>query len=122
MKLKWFDELEEAKELVSRLRPGELGCLYLGVQGNPVTPDPKNDQFRVVARHHGGISGAWPALTQPGFHTSSKSSTAGSMALTIGNLLDDLLYPRKSKHLLLNSLGRTEVGRPARGMTGFPVP
>ena len=61
LKRKWLNALEEARELVDSLPPGEVGMLYLD-GGKPVTPDPESDRFEDLVRHEGSIRGAWPVV------------------------------------------------------------
>ena len=61
LKRKWLKALEEARELVDALPPGEVGMLYLDGE-RPVTPDPRSDRFGELARHEGSIRGAWPVV------------------------------------------------------------
>ena len=61
LKRKWLKALEEARELVDALPPGEVGMLYLDGE-TPVTPDPQSDRFGDLARHEGSIRGAWPVV------------------------------------------------------------
>ena len=61
LKRKWLQALEEARELVEALPPGEVGMLYLD-GGKPVTPDPESTRFEDLVRHEGSIRGAWPVV------------------------------------------------------------
>ena len=61
LKRTWLKALEEARELVEALPPGEVGMLYLDGQ-RPVTPDPRSDRFPDLVRHEGSIRGAWPVV------------------------------------------------------------
>ena len=61
LKRKWLAALEEARQLVEALPPGEVGTLYLDGQ-RPVTPDPRSDRFPDLVRHEGSIRGAWPVV------------------------------------------------------------
>ena len=63
MKQKWLGALEDAKRLVETLPPDEVGCLYLGPDQTPVTPDPTSDRFAAFTRHRGSIQGAWPTVS-----------------------------------------------------------
>lgn len=61
LKRKWLGALEEARELVDALPPGEVGMLYLDGQ-RLVTPDPKSERFGHLLRHEGSVRGAWPSV------------------------------------------------------------
>ena len=61
MKQKWISGSDHARELVSSLPVEEVGCLYLGSDGKPVTPDPEAEGFSGLVRHYGCISGVWPS-------------------------------------------------------------
>jgi hypothetical protein len=62
LKRTWLGALSDARRLVAGLPPDEIGCLYLGPDQKPVTPDPASDQFRSLIRHTGTIRGTWPAV------------------------------------------------------------
>lgn len=62
LKRKWLDARETAQRLVDRLPPAEIGCLYLGPDGTPVTPDPASARFTSLQRHTGKIHGTWPTI------------------------------------------------------------
>lgn len=66
MKQEWTEAVASARALVSRLPAGELGCLYLGPDGNPVCPDPDTPTFPSLHRHFGTQKGAWPRIIPPG--------------------------------------------------------
>ncbi len=63
LKKKWIAASEEAQALVNTLPSGELGCLYLNAQHQPVSPGTKSDAFAAWTRHYGCIRGAWPTLS-----------------------------------------------------------
>ena len=63
LKHRWLAAMTAAQSLVAALPPDEVGCLYLGPDQNPVTPDPTSDGFRTMIRHTGCIRGAWPTLS-----------------------------------------------------------
>lgn len=63
MKQRWFAALEEARALVALLPPNELGCLYLGRDQLPVTPDPAASGFPALVRHKGSTRGTWPTVS-----------------------------------------------------------
>ena len=63
LKGQWLAAREQAEKLVARLPAGELGCLYLDPENNPVTPDPASLAFRSWTRHFGSIRGAWPRIS-----------------------------------------------------------
>jgi hypothetical protein len=60
----WIEGSREAKSLLQRLPPEEIGCLYLDARGKPVTPDPASEQFATLRRHFGSVRGAWPVIRQ----------------------------------------------------------
>lgn len=64
LKREWFAALEDAQKTITVLPPDELGCLYLGLDGNPITPDPGSDNFSRLTRHRGSVRGAWPRIVQ----------------------------------------------------------
>ena len=63
MKQRWFAAMETARNLIAALPPDDLGCLYLGPDRNPVTPDPTAAAFAGLTRHHGCARGAWPTVS-----------------------------------------------------------
>lgn len=63
LKQKWLAALENARKLVGSLPPEEVGCLYLGTEGLPVTPDPASEGFATLTRHWGKMHGAWPTVS-----------------------------------------------------------
>lgn len=63
MKQKWLTAMERARSLDASLPPDEIGCLYLGADHNPVTPDPSSDSFSLLTRHRGSVRGAWPTVS-----------------------------------------------------------
>lgn len=63
LKQRWFEALDQARTLIASLPPNEIGCLYLGPNQTPVTPDATADSFRTLNRHKGCIRGAWPIVT-----------------------------------------------------------
>lgn len=62
LKRKWLDAREAAQRLVESLPPDEVGCLYLGPDGIPVTPNPAAPDFASLQRHTGKIHGTWPTV------------------------------------------------------------
>jgi hypothetical protein len=64
LKPQWLSALAEARELISKLPPEELGCLYLDPKGQPVTPDPQAPDFKKLTRHYGSVKGAWPRIVE----------------------------------------------------------
>lgn len=63
MKGKWLNAMEQARSLDASLPPDEIGCLYLGPDNNPVTPEPASGTFSTLVRHKGSIRGAWPTVS-----------------------------------------------------------
>jgi len=63
MKKTWFAAMEAAQKLIAVLPPEEVGCLYLGKDHEPLTPDPASSAFRSLTRHRGCIRGAWPTIS-----------------------------------------------------------
>jgi len=63
MKQRWFEALEDAQKLVASLPPGDIGCLYLGRDKLPRSPDPSAAGFRAMIRHVGSVRGAWPTVS-----------------------------------------------------------
>jgi hypothetical protein len=61
-KRKWVAAVSEANALFLKLPPEEIGCLYLDMQGQAVTPDPASPGFPRLRRHFGSVRGAWPAI------------------------------------------------------------
>ncbi len=66
LKRKWLAALEEARNLASSLPSEEIGCLYIGLNQVPVTPDPASIEFRTLIRHQGSVRGAWPTVNPVG--------------------------------------------------------
>lgn len=56
-KQEWFEAVQAARQLVSRLPARDLGCLYLDASGRPVCPDPDAPGFDGLRRHHGILRG-----------------------------------------------------------------
>lgn len=63
LKRQWLAAVETAHRLVEALPPDEIGCLYLGPDQSPVTPDPTAEDFASMARHMGSVRGAWPTVS-----------------------------------------------------------
>jgi len=63
LKKQWLAALDQARDLVAKLPPGEIGCLYVRSDQTPVTPDPASMEFRTLIRHRGAVRGAWPTVT-----------------------------------------------------------
>jgi hypothetical protein len=63
LKKHWLRAREQAEALFLALPEDELGCLYLGVGNQPVTPDPANKSFFTLKRHRGCVGGAWPKIS-----------------------------------------------------------
>lgn len=63
LKRRWLAALEAAHSLVAALPPEEVGCLYLGPDQSPATPDPTSAAFASMARHRGCVRGAWPTVS-----------------------------------------------------------
>jgi len=73
LKQQWIESRERAEALCSQLPPDELGCLYLGNQREPVTPDPCGSEFPNLIRHRGSVLGAaWPSITTGGEETGTQ--------------------------------------------------
>jgi hypothetical protein len=64
-KREWLVALDEARGLIQRLPPAEMGCLYLDSQSNPVCPNPASPDFPKLTRHFGSVKGAWPRISAP---------------------------------------------------------
>lgn len=62
LKQQWLAAVAQAQELIESLPVADLGCLYLALDGIPVTPDPASRGFRDLGRHFGSIRGAWPVI------------------------------------------------------------
>ena len=60
----WMEASQAALELITRLPPSEVGCLYLDPAGQPVCPDSSADQFPKLIRHFGSVRGAWPRVAR----------------------------------------------------------
>jgi hypothetical protein len=56
----WTRAAAEAETWFARLPAADVGCLYLGPDGKPFTPDPADPGFPEVPRHFGSVRGAWP--------------------------------------------------------------
>jgi hypothetical protein len=63
LKKQWLEARERAENLFERLPDEELGCLYLGPENKPVTPDPDGPDFPNLKRHFGSVRGAWPKMS-----------------------------------------------------------
>ena len=64
LKERWLEASTAALELIARLPPGEVGCLYLDAAGKPVCPDPGSPEFARLTRHIGSVKGAWPRIVE----------------------------------------------------------
>lgn len=64
LKIEWLEMLRSARDLVTRLPAGEVGCLYLNERGEPVTPRPDAESFSGLTRHFGQLKGSWPRLVE----------------------------------------------------------
>ena len=64
MKQRWLAALEDARATVAALPSEEVGCLYLGSDGQPQTPDVSSSGFRHLTRHTGRVRGAWPTVSR----------------------------------------------------------
>ncbi len=64
LKQQWKVALTEARDLVGRLPPEEVGCLYLDAEGRPVCPDATAPGFPKLHRHFGSPRGAWPRIAK----------------------------------------------------------
>ncbi len=62
LKSRWLAAADSAEDLISRLPPTEIGCLYLDSAGKPITPDPAAPGFRRLIRHFGSIGGSLPSV------------------------------------------------------------
>ena len=63
LKTQWLEATTKAEALFDRLPPEELGCLYIGRDGEACTPDPNSPTFPGLTRHYGSIRGAWPRFS-----------------------------------------------------------
>ena len=63
LKVDWLDARDQAQALVAGLPADELGCLYLGPDHHPVTPDPTAAPFAGLQRHWGSVRGTWPTVS-----------------------------------------------------------
>lgn len=64
LKSDWLEMLRGARDLVTRLPAGDVGCLYLDERGEPVTPDPDVPDFSRLTRHFGQLKGSWPRVAE----------------------------------------------------------
>ena len=64
LKGRWMEISQSALDLIARLPPAELGCLYLDSAGHPVCPDPAAPDFAKLTRHYGSVTGAWPRIAE----------------------------------------------------------
>ena len=64
LKQRWMEASQDALNLIVRLPPDELGCLYLDAAGEPVCPDPTEPGFTQLTRHYGSVKGAWPRIVE----------------------------------------------------------
>jgi hypothetical protein len=64
LKEQWLEASSAALELIARLPLDEVGCPYLDRTGKPVCPDPATPEFPKLARHFGGVKGAWPRIVE----------------------------------------------------------
>jgi hypothetical protein len=64
LKGRWMEASQSALDLIARLPPFEMGCLYLNPAGQPVCPDPASAEFPKLSRHFGSVKGAWPRIAE----------------------------------------------------------
>jgi len=64
LKVRWMEASQAAMELIAKLPPSELGCLYLDATGHPVCPDPDSPVFPSLSRHYGSLRGALPRIVE----------------------------------------------------------
>ncbi|MDD2709128.1 MAG: nucleotidyl transferase AbiEii/AbiGii toxin family protein [Verrucomicrobiae bacterium] len=64
LKQQWLAAVGSAQDLISKLPPEDMGCLYLDPKGAPFTPDPDASGFSLVRRHFGRLKGAWPEFSE----------------------------------------------------------
>lgn len=60
LKKRWIEARRDAEALARALPPEELGCLYIGGLGEPITPNPSDPTFPTLVRHFPSVRGAWP--------------------------------------------------------------
>ena len=58
----WLEASSAALDLIGRLPPAEVGCLYLDQACQAVCPDPAGSGFPKLTRHFGSVKGAWPRI------------------------------------------------------------
>ena len=63
MKRQWLAAVAAARTTVTTLPPDEVGCLYLGPDQRPRTPEVTTAEFRTLTRHRGRVRGAWPTVS-----------------------------------------------------------
>ena len=63
LKRLWLAAVDAATKTVAELPSEEVGCLYIGSDGRPRTPDPTSPDFPRLTRHHGCVRGVWPTLS-----------------------------------------------------------
>ena len=63
LKKRWLAAVDAARAVVTKLPPAEVGCLYLGPDLRPRTPDLNSPDFPRLTRHYGRVRGAWPTLS-----------------------------------------------------------
>ena len=64
LKHRWIAAVDGARRVVAMLPPEEVGCLYLGPDHRPLTPDATSAQFDRLTRHRGRVRGAWPTVSR----------------------------------------------------------
>ncbi|WP_395747529.1 nucleotidyl transferase AbiEii/AbiGii toxin family protein [Prosthecobacter sp.] len=65
LKARWSMAIEEGRQLVEKLPPSEIGCLYLDPQtSRPVSPIPGSLYLDQLVRHYGSIGGSWPRMAK----------------------------------------------------------
>jgi hypothetical protein len=63
LKQQWLEARSRAERLFESLPADDLGCLYLDLDGKPVTPDADKPDSPKLVRHFGSIRGAWPRIS-----------------------------------------------------------
>jgi len=64
LKGRWMEASQSALELIAKLPPSEVGCLYLNSAGQPACPVPSGADFSELTRHFGSVKGAWPRIAE----------------------------------------------------------
>ncbi len=78
LKRQWLAAMDDARRLIARLPPEEVGCFYLRSDQTPVAPNPDSPEFTSLIRHFGSLRGAWPRTSTDDSNEARQKSSEGA--------------------------------------------